>query len=229
MNTQGLIKSNSLLCVLNEDCIVQIINKVLRPKDFWAICISCKSLMELLKKYQKDMGLYLNYKLNRDQIEILELLKNENHKDIYLNLPMNAGKTAIALIYCLERIKQYGGSALFYVPDKVIQTVKIEIEKLTGKHKQDIPIYFYSGVRDCRSINRRDQRSQGDKIPKTRSSVIITTRKCSSAIKLYDNYHTVIIDEAHTGSLDCLYTKIPQQISKVIFMSAAADLWSAVG
>ncbi|CAK7994628.1 Hypothetical protein POVR1_LOCUS152 [uncultured virus] len=204
-----------LLNFLNEDCIVEIIRQVLQPKDFWSICCTCKILSKIPERYRSSMDFYFNYRLNPDQVITLQKVMNSASPNIYVNLPMSSGKTALALICCLERVKAFQGSALYLVTQKVFETAKLEVEKLTRGRTMTIPITFY----DAKNHRKFDYH---------RSQVIVATRNCKSVFRARD-LHTIAIDEAHTGSLWSIAGNFPQTPIKLILFSAASPTFNAKG
>ena len=195
----------NFLEMVTNDCIVEILKQVFDLKSFMSMILTCHRLYYLYKYRLNEMNGYLNYKLNKDQFIVLNNLLSNSNQYLYVNLPMSAGKTAIALIYCLKQLeKMKGGTALFVVPDKVLETAKIEIEKLTSGKKLFIPIFVYNAG------------MKSSKIPL--SGLVVFGRSCSAPIKYAQNVHTIAYDEAHTGNQKPMQNKYKQ--AKFLLLSA---------
>ena len=199
--------------MMGEDMMMEIIFKLIGPDEFWAMSITCKSLLKLYRKNMGLLGVYLNYKPNSDQIRTLKQINSLKSQYIYVNLPMSSGKTALALIYCLERIKELQGSAIIYATQKVVETFKIEIEKLTRGKNLPVPIVVYDS-------------KGGTTFPA--SSLVLSSRNCRIPADFVPNLHTVVIDEAHTGTLSLLHNRL-LRVNKFILMSAAAPTYDTNG
>ena len=202
----------NLLDIVCEDSITEILRNVFDPFLLKALTCTCKKMQSIIVRRFSEIGTYFNYKLNSDQVNTLNAIDASNEKYIYITLPMSAGKTALALIYCLKRVKKYGGSAVFYVTNKVLETAELEVKKLTAGKKCGTTIYVYT--------------AQNKTFYK--EGIVIASRQCTVPFKM-TNVHTVICDEAHMGSLDRIVKGLPSAVTKMILLSAAQPVFNTAG
>lgn len=181
--------SVEFLNLVDLDSCFMIMLNVSSNRDFNALLCTCKTINKLWKKkrnmckmslsdnnsllslYGNFKGsVYGNYRLNDDQVNTLNHMWNSTNLALYVQLPMSTGKTAIGIIYCIERVKKLGGKALFLLPDKMMDTVKAEVYKLLG-----------------------------DNID-TKGVVISSRRRfIYTYINIDKTINTIIMDEFHTG------------------------------